>query len=113
MKLKSTIAALLLASSLSAFAVDITLSPVYTVVGAVQSVLESAVGIVSSPLASTLASTQQREQLKAIRQDALDFLSGGEMTKNLSDTISLLQEREELAGRAPRELAAHIVTAIN
>jgi hypothetical protein len=113
MKLKSTIAALLLTTSLSVFAVDITLSPVYTVVGLVQTALESVVGIASSPLASTSASSQQREQLKAIRTDALNFLAGEDMTKNLEQVITKLQESEELAGRSPQELSAHIVTAIN
>jgi len=113
MKLKATIAALLLATSLSTFAVDITLSPVYTVVGIVQSALESVVGIASSPLASTSATSQQREQLKAIRQDALNFLAGDEMTANLNAVIKKLQANQELTDRSPEELAAHIVTAIN
>ncbi len=113
MKLKSTIAAMLLATTLSASAVEITLSPVYTVVGVVESVLQTAVGLVSSPLASTAASLEQREQLKAIRDDANNFLGGEEMTERLAKTLDLLKEREELAGKSDIELSAHIVTAIN
>ena len=113
MKLKSTIAALLLATSLSTFAADLTLSPVYTIVGVVQTALESVVGIVSSPLASSAATSEQREQLKAIRSDAVDFLSGGDKSKALNTTLEQLKLNEELAGKSEIELAAHIVTAIN
>lgn len=113
MKIKSTIAAIAMATSLSAFAVDITLSPVYTVVGVVQTALESAVGIVSSPLASTGASSQQREQLQAIRNDAVDFLSTGDMSARLQSTLEMLKANQELAGKSDVELSAHIVTAIN
>jgi hypothetical protein len=113
MKLKSTLAALLLTASMSTFAVDITLSPVYTVVGVVQSALESVVGLVSSPLASTGASSQQREQLQAIRNDAVDFLSTGEMSARLENTLEQLKQRTELSAKSNVELSAHIVTAIN
>ncbi|NOT79680.1 MAG: hypothetical protein HOP07_11870 [Bacteriovoracaceae bacterium] len=113
MKLKSTIAALLLATSLSTFAVDLTLSPVYTIVGVVQTALESVVGIASSPLASSAATSQQREQLKAIRNDAVDFLSGNEKSARLNSTLEQLRSSEELAGKSDVELSAHIVTAIN
>lgn len=113
MKLKATIAAIVMATSLSTFAVDLTLSPVYTVVGVVQTALESVVGIVSSPLASTAASSQQREQLQAIRNDAVDFLSTGDMSARLESTLKSLKGNEELAGKSDVELSAHIVTAIN
>jgi len=113
MKFKSTIAVLFILTSLSTLASEIMLSPVFTVVGVVRYVLISSVETRVSPLGSILASTQQKEQLKVIRQDAVNFLSGDEMTQNLSDTITLLQQREELAGKDPVELAAHILTAIN
>lgn len=113
MKLKSTIAAILLATSLSSFAVDITLSPVYTVVDVVRSVLVTSVGIVASPLASTAATSQQREQLQAVRNDAVDFLSGSEMSGRLESTLEQLKGQEELAAKSDVELAALIVTAIN
>ena len=118
MKLKSTIAALLLTTSLSTFAVDLTLSPVYTIVGVVQSALESVVGIASSPLASSAETSQQREQLKAIRTEANDFLAGEEMTERLSATLEQLREQfkitnPELKEKSDIELSRYIVTAIN
>lgn len=113
MKIKSTIAAIIMATSFSTFAVDITLSPVYTVVEVVRSVVGSVVGIVASPLATTVQSSQQREQLQAIRNDAVDFLSGSEISGRLESTLSELKSQEELAGKTDLELAALIVTALN
>ncbi|MBY0415832.1 MAG: hypothetical protein K2Q18_16795 [Bdellovibrionales bacterium] len=113
MKVKTLIAAALMTVSLSSFAVDITLSPIYTVVDVVRSVLGSTVGIVASPFASTAASSQQREQLEAIKGDAQDFIADGTMTERLSKTIESLKADKELAGKSPEELAVAIVRAVN
>jgi hypothetical protein len=113
MKLKSTIAAVLMVASFSTFAVDLTLSPIYTVVDLVRTAVASSVGVVAAPFASSAMSSQQREQIQAIRNDAVDFLSGSEMSGRLESTISNLKSQEQLAGKTNTEIAAFIVTALN
>lgn len=110
MKLKSTIAALLLVTSMSTFAADITLSPIYTVVD----VVRTALGTALAPFASTSASTAgMGQQLKAVRSDAVSFLADGESTDRLSASLTELKKDESLSKLNDSQLAALIVTSVD
>lgn len=109
MKLKSTIAALLLATSMSTFAVDLTLSPVYTVV----EVVRSALGTALSPFASTAASIANSGQLmKAVRNDALNHLADGETTDRLNASFTELRKIEGLENKSDAELSKLIILSV-
>jgi hypothetical protein len=109
MKLKSTIAALLLATSMSTFAVDITLSPVYTVVN----VVRSALGTALSPFASTVASIEGTSQLmKAVRNDALNLLADGESTDRLNASFTELRKVDGLQAKSDVELSKLIILSV-
>lgn len=114
MKFKTFIASLLLVTSMSSFAVDLTLSPLYTAVDLVR----SAVGTVVAPFASTgavsAASTQtNKEQLAAVRSDAVDFLAGSDATDVLKASIKEIKERSaDLKQLSDTQIAGLIVTAL-
>lgn len=110
MKLKSTIAALLLATSMSSFAVDLTLSPVYTAV----EVVRSALGTALSPFASTTAALNSgtAAQMKAVRNDALNLLADGELTDRLDASFSELRKVEGLENKSDAELSKLIILAV-
>ncbi len=108
MKLKSTIAALLLATSMSTFAVDITLSPVYTVVDVVRSVLGTAL----SPFASTAASVANGEIMKAVRNDAMDNLADGKSTDRLEASFKELRKIDGLQSKSDAELSKLIILSV-
>lgn len=107
--MKKFITALVLMGSFQSFAADITLSPVYTVVEVVRSVLVTAL----SPFASTTASVQAKEQMAAVRTDALNFLADeSEASEVLSASIQALRsEFQELNGMSDKQIAALIVSA--
>ncbi|MBC7711951.1 MAG: hypothetical protein H7177_01330 [Rhizobacter sp.] len=111
-KVKSLIAAALIVSSVSAFAVDVTLSPVYTIVG----VVRAAVATVVAPFASTalsVLSQQGKEQLAAVRSDAVDFLAGAEASNVLKASISEIKTKSaELNEMSDAQVAGLIVTAL-
>lgn len=111
MKLKSTIAALLLATTLSTFAADITLSPVYTVVN----VVRSALGTALSPFASTAVSTENAAAgrlMKAVRNDALNLLADGESTDRLNASFTELRKIEGLESKSDAELSKLIILSV-
>lgn len=110
MKLKSTIAALLLATSMSTFAVDITLSPVYTVV----EVVRSALGTALSPFASSTASINSGSAaiMKAVRNDALNLLADGESTDRLNASFTELRKIEGLEAKSDAELSKLIILSV-
>lgn len=111
MKLKSTIAALLLATSMSSFAVDLTLSPVYTAV----EVVRSALGTALSPFASTTAALNSGTAaalMKAVRNDALNLLADGELTDRLDASFSELRKVEGLENKSDAELSKLIILAV-
>lgn len=110
MKLKTTIAALLLATSMSTFAVDITLSPVYTVV----EVVRSALGTALSPFASTAASIAggNQEIMKAVRNDALNLLADGESTDRLNASFAELRKVDGLQNKSDAELSKLIILSV-
>lgn len=110
MKFKSFIAALLIVTSMSSFALDLTLSPLYTAVDLVR----SAVGTVVAPFASTVASSQtNKEQLAAVRTDAIDFLAGADATDVLKSSIKEIREKSnDLKGLSDTQIAGLIVTAL-
>ncbi len=108
--MKSVIASILMAASLSTFAVDLTLSPLATAVELVR----SAVGTVVSPFASTSASlAPAKEQLEAVRNDAVDFLAGAEASDVLKASIVEIKERsDEFKSMNDKQIAGLIVTAL-
>lgn len=109
MKLKSTIAALLLATSMTTFAADLTLSPVYTVV----EVVRSALGTALSPLASSAASINGNAVImKAVRNDALSFLADGESTERLTASFSELRKIEGLETKSDADLSKLIILSV-
>lgn len=109
MKLKSTIAALLLATSMSTFAADITLSPVYTVV----EVVRSALGTALSPFATTVATVNGNgEIMKAVRSDALNLLADGESTDRLNASFTELRKVDGLQNKSDAELSKLIILSV-
>ncbi|MFA6236675.1 MAG: hypothetical protein WC635_05045 [Bacteriovorax sp.] len=109
MKLKSTIAALLLATSMSSFALDLTLSPVVTVV----QVVRSALGTALSPFASTTAALGgQALAMQAVRNDALTFLADGESTDRLSASFTELRKVEGLESKSDSDLSKLIILSV-
>ena len=110
MKLKTTIAALLLATSMSTFAVDITLSPIYTVVDAVR----SALGTALSPFASSVVTTADgnRVSMKAVRNDAMSFLADGESTDRLDASFSELRKVDGLQSKSDLDLSKLIILSV-
>lgn len=109
MKLKSMIAALLLATTMSSFAADITLSPIYTVVDVVRTALGSSL----APFASTTLSIAEATQaMKAVRSDALSFLADGESTERLSASFTELRKIEGLEGKSESELSKLIILSV-
>lgn len=109
MKLKSTIAALLIVSSLSAVAADLTLSPLYTVVDVVRTALNTAL----SPLATTTEITANAgNSLKAVRNDAVTFLADGETTERLDASFAELKKIEGLENKSEIELANLIILSV-
>lgn len=111
MKLKSTIAALLLATSLSTFAVDITFSPVYTVIELVRSVVATAL----VPFASTTVTLNGGNVavMKAVRNDALTFLADGESTDRLSASFTELRKVEGLESKSDADLSKLIILSVD
>lgn len=110
MKLKSTIAALLIATSMSTFAADITLSPIYTVV----EVVRSALGTALSPFASTSVSFggDTAALMKAVRNDAVNLLADGESTDRLSASFSELRKIEGLENKSDVDLSKLIILSV-
>lgn len=110
MKLKSTIAALLLATSFSTFALDLTLSPVYTVV----EVVRSALGTALSPFAATTVTINESSALvmKAVRNDALTFLADGESTDRLDASFSELRKIEGFESKSDSDLSKLIILSV-
>lgn len=114
MKFKSLIATALLVTSMSTMAVDLTLSPIYTAVDLVR----SAVGTVVAPFALTGASSvelsyAEKEQIKAVRSDAIDFLAGEGASNVLKASISEIRTKsDELNGMSDTQIAGLIVTAL-
>ena len=112
--MKKFIAAALLLSTVSAFSADLTLSPVYTIVG----IVRSAVASVVLPTALTAAATVEisganKEQLAAVRSDAVDFLAGSEASNVLRASINEVKAQSaELNEMSDSQVAALIVTAL-
>lgn len=97
--------------SSQAMAVDITLSPVMTVVGLVRSVLVTVV----SPFATTAEITSgnvNKEQLRAVKDDAIAYLAEGEKSVLLDQAIRAVRSNVAQMSRASDiEVAAEIVAA--
>jgi hypothetical protein len=97
--------------SSQAMAVDITLSPVMTVVGIVRSVLVTVV----SPFATTAEITSgnvNKEQMRAVHDDAIGYLANGEQSQILAIAIQKVkQEVPQLRNASDIEVAAQIVVA--
>ena len=114
MKIKSLIAGALIVTSMSTFAVDITLSPLYTAVNLVRSAVGTVVAPFASTGATTIASAQaNKEQLAAVRADAVDFLAGAEASETLKASIKEIRTKSEsLNSMSDTQIAGLIVTAL-
>lgn len=110
MKLKSTIAVLLLATSMYTFAADLTLSPVYTVV----EVVRSALGTALTPFATTTEAINSGSAaiMKAVRTDALSFLADGESTDRLDASFTELRKLDGLQSKSDSDLSKLIILSV-
>jgi hypothetical protein len=109
--MKKLLATLLIVAATNSMAVDITLSPVYTAVDLVRSALVTAV----SPFATTIeASAANKEQLEAVKSDALDYLAGdAEQSEVLAETILKIKEKApDLSRLSDKKIARLIVSAL-
>lgn len=112
-KIKSLIAAALIVTSMSTYAVSLTVSPLYTVIGLVR----TAVFVVVAPSAlvtgSTAATSANKEQIAAVRSDAVDFLAGAEASDVLAASIKEIKgQNEEMGALSDTQVASLIVTAL-
>lgn len=101
----------LIANSLPLFAVDVTLSPIYTAVDLVRSALVTVV----SPFASTTGLTAgvAEAEMRIVKDDAIRSLSGEERTDRLSSTIDFLRESiDELKDVSDEEIELTIIAAV-
>ncbi|WP_413288841.1 hypothetical protein [Bdellovibrio sp. HCB337] len=108
--MKKMLVMMALLVSSQAMAVGLTLSPVYTVVGLVRSVLITVV----SPFASTTQaiSGQNKEQLRAVKDDAIAFIAEGQRSEMLNTAIIAVKENvAELSNASDIEVAAEIIAA--
>lgn len=114
MKIKSLIAAALIVTSMSTFAVDITLSPLYTAVDLVRSAVATVVAPFASTGASSAATVQaNKEQLAAVRADAVDFLAGSEASETLKASIKEIRSKgADLNEMSDAQIAGLIITAL-
>ena len=107
--MKRFIAALMIVAATQTMAVDITLSPLYTAVD----LIRSAVGTVVSPFATTAATFAEKEQLEAVRTDALNFLAGAESSEVLEASIKEIRAKSaDLNQMSDKQIAGLIVTAL-
>ena len=113
-KVKSLIAAALIVTSMSSFEVDLTLSPLYTVVAIVRSAVVTVVAPTAMTGASSVAiSGSNKEQLEAVRSDALDFLAGSQASDVLRASINEIKaQNAELNAMSDSQVAGLIVTAL-
>lgn len=101
----------LIANSLPLFAIDVTLSPIYTAVDLVRSALVTVV----SPFASTTGLTAgvAEAEMRIVKDDAIRSLSGEERTDRLSSTIDFLRESiDELKDVSDEEIELTIIAAV-
>lgn len=109
--MKKILVMMALLVSSQAMAVGLTLSPVYTVVAAVRSVLVTAI----SPFASTtqaISGGANKEQLRAVKDDAIAFIAEGERSEILAHAIFAVKANvAELANASDIEVAAEIIAA--
>lgn len=112
--MKKFIAAALLLSTVSAFSADLTLSPVYTIVGIVRSAVASVVLPTALVAASSVEiSGANKEQLAAVRSDAVDFLAGAEASNVLKASINEIKSKSaDLNEMSDSQVAGLIVTAL-
>ncbi len=113
--MKKTIKALalmaLLVNALPLFAIDVTLSPVYSAVNLVRSALVTVI----SPFASTtgLSAGAAQAEMRVVKDDAIRSLSGEERTDRLMNTIDFLRDNiDELNNVSDEEIELTIIAAV-
>ncbi len=108
--MKKLIVSLMIVLSTQSFAIDLTLSPIYTAVDLIRSALATVV----APFQSTSASFVQKEQLEAIKADAINFLADDSVQSDaLADSIKLIKTKsEELNSMSDKQIAGLIITAL-
>ncbi len=110
MKLKSLIASALLMTSLTASAFDITYDISFEIEDAMSDVsiaINDVVSDVSITIYDTISSIAYlKEQVKASKSDAVDFLAGEKASDLLSNTINNIRnQNEKLADVSDEEIA--------
>lgn len=111
MNLKSTLATLLMVTSLTSGASEITLSPIETAYAVLATALSPIDISVGSTLISSEASSAYKEAINAVKGDALNYLAGEEATDTLLDLFAKLQAEEALRDYNNEELAVLIIEA--
>lgn len=112
-KVKSLIAAVLIVTSMSTYAVSLTVSPLYTVIGLVRTAVFLVVAPTLLVTGSSEATSANKEQLAAVRSNAVDFLAGEEATEVLSASIKEIKsQNEEMGALSDTQVASLIVTAL-
>jgi hypothetical protein len=110
MKIKTLVATTILIASMSSHAIDLTLSPIFTVTEAVR----SAVGSALLPYVATSVSFKGTfaKLMQAVRNDALSFLAEGEKTDRLESSFVELRKVEGLENQSDEQLSKLIILSI-
>ncbi len=113
MKIKSLIAVALMVTSMSTFAVDTTFASIELL-----QAIKATVGLVFCPFAGTSAiigptSEANKEQLAAVRADAVDYLAGADASETLKASIKEIKTRNaNLKKMSDAQIVGLIVTAL-
>jgi hypothetical protein len=102
MKLKTTIAALLLATSMSSFALDLSISLTQVVNSVIGSVVTTAMS----------SNTNTAALMKAVRNDAVNHLADGESTDRLNASFTELRKVEGLENKSDTDLSKLIILSV-
>ncbi len=81
----------LIAGAMPTFAVDLTLSPVYTAVDLVRSALVTVVSPFASTTGLTAAGVEEAE-LRVVKDDVLEYFATDEASENLVNTVEIVKE---------------------
>lgn len=96
----------------SSFAVDLTLSPVYTAVDLVRSALVTVAAPFAVTSASSIVAAEAKMEVEAISDEAMNHLAGEAPTERLLATIDYLRENiEELEDKSIEEIELTIIEA--
>ncbi len=112
-KLLATLTLLSIISFSTAQAVDLTLSPVYTAINIVKSVVVTAVLPFASSTATTAGSVETYKALQAVRSDAIEFMATDVMSEKLEDAVEAVRsEVPAYENASNKRISAAIISSI-